>query len=103
MWPWRWNHYWEDVSLSSQDLGIPSVTQTARDSRGQPEMVRDVRDSQGQPETARDSQGQPEMVRDSQRQSEPRQAMGKDRDKKIINFGRAHQVSLQSCRLAGCR
>lgn len=55
-WIWHWNHYREDVSLSSQDLGSPSVTQTARDSQGQ---------------------------------SEPRQALGKDRDKKIINFGRA--------------
>lgn len=38
---WHWNRCWEDVSLSSQDLGSPSVTQTARDSQGQPGTVRD--------------------------------------------------------------
>lgn len=73
---WHWNRCWEDVSLSSQDLGSPSVTQTARDSQGQSEP--------------------------RQGQSEPRQAMAKDRDR-IINFGRAHQVSLQCCHLAGWR
>lgn len=37
---WHWNQCWEDVSLSSQDLGSPSVTQTVRDSQGQPGTVR---------------------------------------------------------------
>lgn len=38
---WHWNRCWEDVSLSSQDLGSPSVTQTARDSQRQPGTARD--------------------------------------------------------------
>lgn len=69
-WPWHWNHYWEEVPLSSQDLGSAWVTQTARDSQRQSETVR------------------------------TRQAMDKDTDK-IINSGRAHQVSLHCCHPAG--